>query len=541
MQQLQSPDLIGSITPVADQPIVRSATATVAFVGRALRGPVNRPCVLRNFGEYQTIFGGLWQPSALSYAIEQFFESGGVLASVVRVVNGGRPVSLTLPVSKTQVLTLEAVCPGTREFLRAAVDYDNIPPADLQQFNLVVQRVRAPGSEHVEDQEIYTRLSMDPGSVRYVSSMLASSSLVRVRGSVPMERPRETHRADGRSLAAYANSNPDGDDGGPLTDYDVIGSATDGTGLFAFSTEQRFNFLCMPPLARDQPLGPSVLLVAARFCRERRALLFIDPPPSWDSPDAAFEGMRSFAFTSDNAVMYFPAIQAYDRLRGHYATFAPSAAAAGMLSRLDGLRPVWAAEDGDDAPLRPGLKPGCAVSDEWRARLAQVGINTLVATRSRRIVPARTLAGARASTADWRYLAAKRFALLVVDSIESGTRWSLAALPGVTLWKRLHAQVADFFSSLEAEGAFSGKTPGTGWFVIADERINTPRHAGEVRLLVGCGAQREGEWNCWLVTHTTAGSRVQQVSMNRLQSAAGQPPMDPDLDVATVLEERFFG
>jgi len=48
-----------------------------AFVGRALRGPVNRPVALGNFADYQQVFGGLWQPSMLSYAVEQFFENGG--------------------------------------------------------------------------------------------------------------------------------------------------------------------------------------------------------------------------------------------------------------------------------------------------------------------------------------------------------------------------------------------------------------------------------------------------------------------------------
>ena len=72
----------------SDQPIVRVSTAVTGFVGRALRGPLNRPVRVRSFAEYQQEFGGLWQPSMLSYAVEQFFENGGREAVVVRVVNG---------------------------------------------------------------------------------------------------------------------------------------------------------------------------------------------------------------------------------------------------------------------------------------------------------------------------------------------------------------------------------------------------------------------------------------------------------------------
>ena len=79
-----------------DQSISRLATARTAFVGRTLRGPVNRPVFIKTFAEFQHVFGGLWQPSLLGYAIEQFFDNGGREALIVRVVNGARSATLTL-------------------------------------------------------------------------------------------------------------------------------------------------------------------------------------------------------------------------------------------------------------------------------------------------------------------------------------------------------------------------------------------------------------------------------------------------------------
>ena len=58
-------------------------------------------------------------------------------------------------------------------------------------------------------------------------------------------------------------------------------------------------------------------------------------------------------------------------------------------------------------------------------------------------------------------------------------------------------------------------------------------------MLFGFAAVRAGEWHCWLVTHGPGGSRAQPVSLNRLQSAGGRPPLDPDFDVATVLQEHL--
>ena len=77
-----------------------------------------------------------------------------VVHFVVRVVNGARPPTITLPAGSSN-LRLIGVNPGSREFLRASVDYDGIPESDTDSFNLVLQRVRSAGSELIEDQEIF--------------------------------------------------------------------------------------------------------------------------------------------------------------------------------------------------------------------------------------------------------------------------------------------------------------------------------------------------------------------------------------------------
>ena len=319
---------------VTDHAIERVTTGVTAFLGRTLKGPVNQPVPVASFAEFQQIFGGLWQPSALSYALEQYFENGGRRALIVRVANGARPPTLTLPAASAS-LRLVALNPGSREYLRASVDYDGIGEAESDRFNLVVQRVRSAASELIEDQEIFRRVSVVKASGRYVTDILLESRLVRVTGPVPVYRPEKSMSGPGGAVVGYAVSNPDGDDGGPLSDYDVIGSAIEGTGVFALKGAARFNMLCIPPLTRDADVGLSTLLVAAKFCRERQALLLVDPPSAWLSARTALDGWRAWPFRSDSAVMFFPRVQAFDRLRGRVETFASSAAAAGMIARSD--------------------------------------------------------------------------------------------------------------------------------------------------------------------------------------------------------------
>jgi hypothetical protein len=246
-----------------DQTIPRLYAARTAFVGRTLRGPVNRPILLRSFTEFQHAFGGLWQPGPLGYAVEQFFDHGGREALVVRVVNGARAATLSLRAGKS-TLRLRAVRPGTREFLRASIDYDNIAPDDTASFNLTVQRVRAQGTAQVEDQEIYRKLSLATSAEGYLPRAIAGSELIELAGDLPSERPDRTLDAASGLATGYIASSSDGDDGAPLTDYDLIGSPTDRSGIFALESADHFSFLCLPPLSRERDVGLSALLVGAR-------------------------------------------------------------------------------------------------------------------------------------------------------------------------------------------------------------------------------------------------------------------------------------
>jgi hypothetical protein len=509
-----------------DHSISRLATARTAFVGRTLRGPVNRSVFIKSFVEFQHVFGGLWQPSLLGYAIEQFFDNGGREALIVRVVNGARSATLTLKAGE-QALQLQALRPGTREYLRASVDFDNIAADELEIFNLTVQRVRAQGTGQVDDQEIFHRLSVSRTDDRYLPIAIAQSALIRLVGEMPMQRPDRTLDPASGLATAYVNSNSDGDDGAPLTDYDLIGSSLEHTGVFALHQAEYFNFLCIPPLSRDRDVGPSALLVAARYCKERRALLIVDPPSGWQTADDALSGMRDWNFPNENALMYFPRVLAHDKLRGHFESFAPCGAVAGMLARYDEGAPVWLTADREEPILRPGLRPACLVGEDRRIRLASLGVNTLQAVRSaaRMNVRLRTLAAGNTANADWRYLSARRLALFILSSIEQGTRWVVAAGSLAEVAETLTTQVRAFFEGLHEAGTFGTRRMEEAFFVICDERVNNSSalSASEVQFVIGFAASREHEFHCFRISHSAAGSKVQPVSLNRLNFSQYSP------------------
>lgn len=503
-------------------PATANTETTTAFVGRALRGPINVPISLRSFADYQRVFGGLWQPSTLSYAVEQYFEHGGRHAVVVRVVNGGTPTTIDLPCG-AETLTLEALTVGSREFLRASVDYDNLNEQHQDCFNLVVQRVRAHGSEHIEEQETYRRVSISPTTGRYVSTVLVESNLVRVRGNVPSQRPVPTPGRDAQRVVGYVDSNPDGNDGVSLTDYDLIGSAAQHTGLFALSAAERLDFVYLPPLTREQDVGLSSLLVASRFCRERHAMLIIDPPQAWTSCQVALAELRQFNFNCDQAVMFFPRLVVHDRLRARAEVFANGGAVAGMLSHADELRPVWDGKQSEPQMLlRPGVRLPVELSEIERWRLAAQGVNALHTVRHSAPISLlrRTLAGGANAAVDWGYLQGRRFALHVMGQLERNTRWVLLASPSRSMWARIVRQVNGFLHELVALGAFPGARVGQEFFVICDERINAiaPDAVAEIKILVGFASLQADQYHTFLITHALTGSHTRMVAVNRYET-----------------------
>lgn len=90
------------------------ATSITAFIGRALRGPVDQAVRIQSYADFTRRFGGLWSEAPLGYALSHFFLHGGGDAIVVRVFNGdvvNDSATITLPTA-TSSLMLEAASPG---------------------------------------------------------------------------------------------------------------------------------------------------------------------------------------------------------------------------------------------------------------------------------------------------------------------------------------------------------------------------------------------------------------------------------------------
>jgi phage tail sheath protein FI len=71
--------------PSAVRTITGVATSVTAFIGSAKMGPTGEQTLIHSWADFESIFGGLWAESNMSYAVYQFFLNGGSDAVIVRV------------------------------------------------------------------------------------------------------------------------------------------------------------------------------------------------------------------------------------------------------------------------------------------------------------------------------------------------------------------------------------------------------------------------------------------------------------------------
>lgn len=443
-----------TVTEIAamDQPIDAAPETTAAFVGRALRGPLNTPVLIHRFGEFRRRFGDVWSRSSLGPAVKQFFDHGGMNLYVVRVANNARGAMICLPASGS-ALVLRALEPGSTECIRAAVDYDGINRGNDELFNLTLQRVD-PDTRLVTDQEMYRKLSYREEADSFVADALLVSSLVRVEKPFPSHRPEATIPADSESGSSYGDHAQDGTDGHELSDYDLVGSRPESRGIFALDQVDQFDILYLPPPGKGIDTGPAAVLAAERYCRSRGAMLIVDPSAAVESSEAMMLEVRKQGYASPNLVGYFPRLSV--RRNSDTRPRAAGAAIAGLLCKLDRMHGPWQSLDQRGLGLSREFAPAVLVDEDDAQILVREGINVIVPgpAGKARVTGSTTMARGSEMQRPLSSLAVRRLCLRIVNSIEQATRWAVFEPVDETLAQRIRSQVFAFLSALVDMGAF---------------------------------------------------------------------------------------
>jgi phage tail sheath protein FI len=294
-------------------------------------------------------------------------------------------------------------------------------------------------------------------------------------------------------------------DGGYLTAADFLppGGESGKRGLYALDKADLFNLLCIPPYTAaggDADADPIVVSAATAYCERRRAIHLIDPPPAWNTKDAAKAGIAGFPEArSRNAALYFPRLKQPNPLReNQIESFAPCGAVAGVIARTDTQRGVWKAAAGLDATLSGVPQLSVPLTDAENGELNPLGINCLRAypVAGRVVWGARTLRGADQLADEWKYLPARRTALFIEESLYRGTQWVVFEPNDEPLWAQIRLNVGAFMNGLFRQGAFQGVTPRDAYFVKCDKETTTQAdiNAGIVNIAVGFAPLKPAEF-----------------------------------------------
>lgn len=442
-----------TVTEVAaiDQPVDVSRETIAAFVGRALRGPINEPVLVESFGEFRRRFGDIWSRSSLGPAAQQFFEHGGRTLYIVRVANNARGAMLCLPASGS-ALVLRAVEPGSTEVIRAAVDYDGIDADNSELFNLTLQRID-PATGLVVDQELFHAASYRESSSQFIVDLLLTSTLARAESPLPTHRPEATSGQHLSFGSIYVGHTQEGTDGQELSDYDLVGSRKLEAGLFALARVPHIDLLYLPPPGKFRDLGATAVLAAERFCRERGAMLLVDPLLNWHSAEDAMLGVRALGYTSTNLLSYFPRM--LERHENGRENRAVGGALAGLLCKLDRKYGAWQKLDQKDLCFGRTLHPSLDVDASDESALIRAGINVIAKGPAGAAKLRGSVTMGRNSSRQFVDLRVMRSCLRVISVVDEATRWAVFAGDDARLATRIRAQVIACLASFAAMGAFA--------------------------------------------------------------------------------------
>lgn len=499
-----------------NRPIPLFSSTVAAFVGRTQRGPINQAVCVESFEAFRRVFGGHGPLGFVSQSVQQYFHHGGRRAVVVRVTNRAMRATLDVPAGESS-LRLQARDPGCHDFIRVSVDYDGIDDRK-QEFNLVIQRVTRPGSQLVEDQELFRRLSMNETDDTFVVEALRSSELVRLLGPLPGSRPDATSPANPGQPIPYLEISVPGSDGEELTDYDIIGSAEERTGLFALEGIDKIDLLCIPALSSQRDMGITTFLAAERYCRARQALLIWDPPWSWTSVETALIGIRDSGIASQNAMTYFPRTQ-ISEAGDRYADGVPTCGAiAGLLAHNDESG-VWQDLDECDVRFKASVSAVLDVTAREATMLRRQGINCIsdAGDGALRLLGNATLSGSAAVARLWQRLDRRRLTFFVLGMIQQHTRWAVEETYSDELVSALDQQVGAFLNQLFLQGALAGQRPQQAYSL----RVGRERGGDELVIRVGLALERVSEFQMYDVVHRQDGSEAKPVPPIEAAQLAG--------------------
>ena len=459
--------------PSGVRTITGVSTSVAVFIGRAKRGPVDKPVLCLNFSDFERTFSSDTSKGDLPRSVRLFFQNGGTQCFVLRIAPDAMAASALVQNEDNDGNSFKAtaISPGIDgDKIELFVEHDVDAPNDT--FNLEIMF----DGEPVEK---WTWISMAPNSSKYLPKYV-NSGLV-VFSDFGEKRPADTTTFLENGVEDIPPRLVDFlDMAFPIIDRNI----------------DLFNLMVLP---KDAGYSHETALWAAAsdLCLKRRAFLLIDSPENWKTKEDALSEINSLrsGLVKDHSALFFPHVMV--RENGMNIPVGPAGAIAGLISRIDANRGVWKAPAGTEADIRGINGLSYRFSDEENGVLNPRGINTI------RIFPngivnwgARTMDGDDNFASEWKYIPVRRTALFIEESLYRGLKWVVFEPNDEPLWAQIRLNVGAFMHNLFRQGAFQGQTKREAYFVKCDKETTTQNdiNLGIVNIWVGFAPLKPAEF-----------------------------------------------
>jgi uncharacterized protein len=486
-------------------PSIQGAPTSVAgFVIRSQRGVPGVVRQISSFTQFLDYFGGYvasgnsngTQTSYVgAYAIRGFFDNGGTVAYVLRVVATAAvpvpenapsgTVAVTPAVAATQTfatsggataLTVTAGYRGQHDpgawGNRIAISIAENPNV-TNGFDLTVaQASTINGVTTYKTLETWIKLVIGgaPGAQRpeVINDPATGSKYITVltSGTVP-PAPTTAYVPLGASPAGTAGA----DDNLSETTATTLDAALTAP----FTAPSPFDSIPIQLLACPETTRTSVVKAALTYCFNRGDCMFVGHVPDGGAQplDAAKDYGRELQADKVYGALYLPYIQVVDPI-GSLIWIPPTGHVLGVYARTDQQRGVWKAPAGNAALLNNVLDVRATLNDTDHTDLVKNGsINAIRPIPGTGIVidSSRTLS----TNTLWLYVNVRLLFNYVKTSLKYGLRWVVQEPNDTTLWNKIkYNSVTPFLMGLWRRGAFGPGAPADVFTVKVDAENNPP-------------------------------------------------------------------
>ncbi|MBV7337508.1 phage tail sheath subtilisin-like domain-containing protein [Chloroflexi bacterium TSY] len=459
-------------------------TSVAAFVIRAQRGIANAVYRVSNWSQFTEHFGSYIDGAYGAYAVCGFFDNGGAVAYVTRVLDTTAATSATRTFDDggSAALTVTAGYRGQEDRGAWGKGIDGTTDG-------IAIRI-APNTEVTGAYDLF---------VRYNGNIVEPWDKL---NHDPRPGYDERHPAPVINdeftgsryitVAENATANPGSTDG--TTDADTVGfvaladgadDSLSGAALHKALREalprfdvHRVQLVCCP-----ESHDTTFVNAALTYCANRGDCMFVGHTNEGDNAAAAKAYGKDFQRNKIYGALYFPWIRVSDPI-GTQKWIPPTGHVMGVYARTERERGIWKAPAGNAARVNNALDVRYHITDADHTDLVKNGSVNAV-----RFIPGQGIVVDSSRTLStnvlWLYVNVRLLFNFVKSSLMDGLRWVVQEPNDDALWNKVkYNSVTPFLMGLWRRGAFGPGAPDDVFTIKVDAENNRPEDIQQGRLNV---------------------------------------------------------